>query len=52
MQWFTLFGGGGGGVLMICSGFQRLEQFQLASVHLHGGGEKKKTSMHDQIFCL
>jgi hypothetical protein len=43
MQWFTLFGGGWGGVLMMCrilSGFHRLEQFQLASVHLHGGGKK------------
>lgn len=43
----TLFGGGGGGVLMICrilSGFHRLEQLQLVSVHLHGG--KKKTNFY------
>jgi len=53
MQWFTIFGGGGGGVLMMCrilSGFHRLEQLQLVSVHLHGG--KKKPSLHDQFFCL
>jgi hypothetical protein len=52
MQWFTLFGGGGSGVLIMCrilSGFHRLEQLQLVSVHLHGG-KKKQTSMHDQIF--